>query len=397
MENTTTPSILFYRYGSICEPDLIQAFTSLNISVVEEDFEIHTKAINHNTRIEILAKHLLSHTYSFVFSLNYFPHISEVCERLKVPYVCWSVDCPVAELFSPSVANSCNHIFLFDYMQYMRFSPYNPEHIYYLPLATNPSRWDEVFASISEGDLTQYTHEVSFVGSLYTEKSPLAGIQLPDVLTGYIDGLIDSQLLIYGLNFLEECVTPELIHALYNHSPLFRELAGAYPNSEAYIAANHFIGMEAAKRERIRTLNKLAANTPVTLYTHSDVSSIHHADCRPGVRTLTEMPKIFHLSKINLNITMRPIQSGLSLRIWDVLGCGGFLLTNFQSEISEYFEIGRDLVCYESLPDLLEKTNYYLHHEDERKTIAANGYEKVKLHHSYTNRLRDIIQTISST
>ena len=29
-------TILFYRYGSICEPSILQAFRSLNIEVVEE-------------------------------------------------------------------------------------------------------------------------------------------------------------------------------------------------------------------------------------------------------------------------------------------------------------------------------------------------------------------------
>lgn len=30
---------------------------------------------------------------------NFFPHVSDVCEKFKIPYVCWSVDRPVLELF----------------------------------------------------------------------------------------------------------------------------------------------------------------------------------------------------------------------------------------------------------------------------------------------------------
>ena len=66
------------------------------------------------------------------------------------------------------------------------------------------------------------------------------------------------------------------------------------------------------------------------------------------------------------------------MRIFDVLGAGGFLLTNYQEELEDYFEIGKDLVCYSSEEDLLQKTAYYLEHDEERKQIARNGYLKVK-------------------
>ena len=53
-------------------------------------------------------------------------------------------------------------------------------------------------------------------------------------------------------------------------------------------------------------------------------------------------------------------RSGLSLRIFDVHGCGGFLITNYQAELPEFFEIGKDLVAYESENHLKELCAYYL-------------------------------------
>ena len=37
-----------------------------------------------------------------------------------------------------------------------------------------------------------------------------------------------------------------------------------------------------------------------------------------------QMPHIFHDAKINLNIALRVIQTGIPLRVLDVMGCGGF-------------------------------------------------------------------------
>ena len=92
-----------------------------------------------------------------------------------------------------------------------------------------------------------------------------------------------------------------------------------------------------------------------------------------------------------LNITAKAIREGLPLRIFDVLGCGGFLLTNYQTELASYFTPGTDLDCYGSEEELLEKTEYYLTHEQTRKEIARNGYETVKKYHTYPIRLTEML------
>lgn len=58
------------------------------------------------------------------------------------------------------------------------------------------------------------------------------------------------------------------------------------------------------------------------------------------------------------------------------MGAGGFVLTNYQEEILDYFEDGKDLIIYENIADLKNKIGYYLAHEEERKQIAQKGYKK---------------------
>jgi spore maturation protein CgeB len=107
-----------------------------------------------------------------------------------------------------------------------------------------------------------------------------------------------------------------------------------------------------------------------------------------------EMPLAFHESRINLNITMRNIRTGLPLRVFDILGSGGFLLTNFQAELPAFFEPGKDLAVYESFADCEKKAEYYLDHEDERRTIAENGYRKVKAYHTYEKRVEELLRIV---
>lgn len=411
--------ILFYRYNSICEPDILQVFTDFGVTVHTEETEMTDKHITPKQCAAKITEWLTTHPLAFVFSINFFPAISYTCNHFKVPYVCWSVDSPVPELFSNALKNEWNRIFLFDRAQYEFFRPINPEHIFYLPLATNVKRWESVILNMAEKDFVKYDADVSFVGSLYTEKcrydtligsgtaysasddrNPANSGGTRPIISpytqGFVDGLMEAQMKVYGYNFIPDNLTDRVIDEIADADPDFYEGSDTYGDTRRYLVAHQYIGMKLAALERERTLNRLAEHFHVTLYTNSDTSPLMGIDCRGSVHTLTEMPKVFHASKINLNMTMRPIETGLSLRVWDILGCGGFLLTNYQSEIPEYFEIGKELETYESIEELEQKVQYYLTHEDERIEIAVNGYEKTAKFHTYELRIAEMIRILST-
>lgn len=390
-------TILFYRYGSLCEPDLINAFRSLGITVKEEQTEITNKKLSPAKCVELISSAVESIRPVFVFSINFFPAIAEVCHLYKVLYLCWTVDCPVLELFSASLRHNTNRIFMFDRAQYEYFSRFNPECCFHLPLASCTQRFDEVVSSISDKDEACFKNKISFVGSLYIEKNPLRRLtSLSDYTSGYINGIVDASLKIFGCNFIEDALTNQVICDIRNADPSFFSLSDTVFESDRYVAAHEYIGIQAAETERIHTLNTLAEHFPVDLYTRSNTSALKGVHIHGGIQTLTEMPKVFHLSKINLNMTIRPIQTGLPLRIFDILGCGGFLMTNIQPELTEHFEIGVDLEAYASLDELVDKCDYYLTHEKEREQIAQNGYRKVKESHSYQTRLLEMLRSASS-
>lgn len=393
--------ILFHRYGSICEPDIIEAFRSLGVMVDEEDSEIHQKNISGDVRIKILAERILTKKPAFVFSINYFPYISEVCQKLNVLYVCLSVDCPVLEFFSNSIHNDCNRIFLFDYNQYLQFKDENPECIYYLPLGTNVDRWDEALMNINGGTQDGWLYDISMVGSLYTEKSPYDNLVMDDFDRGFSDGLIQAQLRFPGLELVHEVINERVVQAIKNAPSKDGSgqwdkytLADAITDTDSYVAANYYLGMRVSQLERIRFLNSLAEDFDVHLFTRSDASLLKNVHIHDGVSTHKEMPIVFNKSKINLNITIRSIQTGLSQRVWDVLGCGGFLLSNYQMEIPEYLEIGKDLDCFENEVELKEKVAHYLRCEEERMEIAKHGYETVKNKHTCRNRVAEILKIV---
>lgn len=104
-------NILFYRYGSICEPDIIQSLKGLGNNVDEITVEIYNKDFTPSEGVRLLTDTLFAHSYDFIFSINFYPFISEVCNIFHLRYICWTVDSPIAELYSSAICNPWNRIF----------------------------------------------------------------------------------------------------------------------------------------------------------------------------------------------------------------------------------------------------------------------------------------------
>lgn len=385
--------ILFYRYNSICESDVIDILKNLGHRVQELTNEMTDKDFSDKQRVALMSSVLKQNRYDMVFSINFFPVVSDVCNIFKIPYVCWIVDSPVMELYAYAIRNPWNRIFLFDYALFEEFSGENPDCIFYLPLGANYDRLDDLMETITEEEKEKYKADVTFVGSLYTEKCPYNHLKENTYLKGYLDGLIRAQEKVYGYNFLEECISEDILEEFKEKVPFYFFTERFMQNDKAAMA-HLYLGNKVTEQERLHLLKAVSENCALKLYTGSDVSPLPLADYRGLAETMMEMPKIFHLSKINLNLTSKPIRSGLPLRIWDILGAGGFLLTNYQSEIGEYFEIGKEVEIFSGEAELLEKIRYYLEHEEERKQIARRGYEKAKKMYSLKHRVEQILETI---
>lgn len=401
--------ILFYRYNSICEPAIINALTSFNIDVVQIMEDKGSTKDSAKNNIERAQKQIEEFRPDAVFSINFFPMLSKLCHIYGLIYIAQSVDCPVMELFDKALLYDTNRIFLFDKAQYMMLHPYNPGCIFYLPLGSNPDQIAELLKDKPErGDLNPLA--IAFVGSLYSEKNPYGQIKdkLSEHTKGFVDGLIQSQQSVYGYSFIEKTLPSNIAEEIHEYNPGF---TGRYEDNcimsvsklRQFTAAHYFIEYELARKERFETLSALAKEFETDLYTNSDTDVFkdlsgsegqNKLHIHTGVKTLTEMPVVFNNAKINLNMTLRAIETGLPLRIFDICAAGGFLMTNYQEELPEYFEIGKEVEYYGSLDELLDKCAYYLSHDDARSKIAASGLERTKKQHTWKHRVAQIITSI---
>ena len=383
--------ILMYRWKAYNYRDIEQTFLALGHTVdnIEQELLCYDVSPEFEQTIENLIK---KNHYDMVFTVNYFALISNVCQRQQIKYVSWTCDNPLISMYHESVFHPCNYIFTFDKTNYLEFKSMGVEHIWYLPLAVDTNRLDTVIRHAD--DLAKYQGDVAFVGSLYERNSyDKLKHRLPEYLRGYFDAVMEAQLNVSGANIVEPMLTVDILEQLQQYFKLEKS-EGSFSDL-GLIFQTTVLGFKIAELQRRRALIELSKHFKVNVYSNSDVRDLVRVQYCGSVDYWSEMPKVFHASKINLNFTIPNIKSGIPLRIWDVLGSGGFLLTNYQAEIPYYFKEGEDLVCFDGIDDMQEKTSYYLTHEEERKQIARNGYEKVKEHHSYIDRIQTMLEIVN--
>ena len=382
--------ILMYRWKAYNYKDIKHTFEKLGYEIKE----VQQDLLNYDVDEVFAAKLkdiIKSETFKFVFTVNYFPLISNVCQECGILYVCWSCDNPLISMYHQSVFNDVNRIFLFDLTNVEEFKGMGAEHVYHLPLAVDCDRLDYLFNTAPNPQIP--ADEISFVGSLYEKNSyDKMEYTLPEYLRGYFEALMEAQRDLQGMNIIDRMLTPEILMELENYFELQKSEDSLSDLNLIFSVTT--LGFKIAQKQRRRILIDLSKYHDVSIYTNSNTEDLLRVKYKGSVDYWSEMPFVFRDSKINLNMTIPNIKSGAPLRIYDILGAGGFCLTNFQAELPMQFENEKHLVWYYSNEDLYEKVDYYLKHDTERKSIAKEGHDFVRRNCTYDQRINLMLETI---
>ncbi len=120
-----------------------------------------------------------------------------------------------------------------------------------------------------------------------------------------------------------------------------------------------------------------------------------------GTLSDVEMIQMYSRSKINLGFSTcgnthetgeRILQ--VRLRDFEVPMSGGFYMVEYMEELEEFFDIGKEVVCYNGPDDLAEKIKYYLEHDNEREKIRKAGYERCLREHTWHKRFEMVFKEI---
>lgn len=217
--------------------------------------------------------------------------------------------------------------------------------------------------------------DVTFVGQAYGER--------PAYIHHLLDNGIDVRVWGWGWqNFSPAAVAANSPHPLCRAANIGKALLTS-------------AGWQAVGR---RLTNLAAAPSKKTAKESSERVTLP-ASILGGILSDEEMIKMYSRSKINIGFSTcgrtheteeRIVQ--VRLRDFEVPMSGGFYMVEYMEELEDFFDIGREIVCYTNKEDLFDKIKYYLKHDDERERIRQAGYERCLQDHSWHKRFEMAFQ-----
>lgn len=108
-----------------------------------------------------------------------------------------------------------------------------------------------------------------------------------------------------------------------------------------------------------------------------------------------EQVKALCAAKIGLNFHVDhqagELDRGLNLRAFELAACGLFQLLQRVPSVSEFFKEGKEVVCFDTQEEMLDKIRYYLSHEDERQRIAQAARARALRDHTWQRRVQTML------
>lgn len=312
----------------------------------------------------------------FVLASNYAGMDTEALfarffEDARIPYVSWFTDTPRMILYDRKLHCSPYMVAATWERAYTtHFEQLGFQHIHFMPLATDPSLFQGTPAVNTERSL-------AFVGTSMIEEAEEAWgklCHLPAV-TEAIRRAFDEGRVTHD-RFAEG------VEAIVDAALLARCDASERRHVELCLI------YEATRRQRAGMVLRLAP-------------------CRPAVRGDAAWRRIYPAAEgtvayhdglaayyrdtaVNLNVTSLQMKTAVNQRVFDCPAAGGFLLTDAQADLAEFFDPGREVETFASLEELCEKTDHYLAHPKERVALVERAQRRIAAHHTHAHRLQTL-------
>ncbi len=374
-----------------------------NLKLLGHEVTVFSRKCVHYTKDLDLASEMINAIHNSlieaVFSFDYFPIISMVCNVVGIPYYSLVYDCPHLTLFAKTIVYNCNHVGCFDRNLVERFGKMGINTVSYIPIPVD----GKMFTANDR----KYKADVSFVGSLYTdEHSYYDTLKVSDLEKSKMDDAVAREVFNYSakdIEFFLRDSSGDIEEARLKYYEKILRTNDLLPGDDyfedvEYILQAIVLRKQVTILERKQLLSEIASGVnDFAFYSGSKVEDTKLSEALKGyVDYSKQMPSVFKNSKINLNITLRSIQSGIPLRVLDILCCGGFCLSNYQREIEEEFAIDKEIVVYQSMEECMDKIEYYLRHEDARAEIAKAGMQAINDRFNYRTILQKLIPSVRS-
>lgn len=338
--------------------------------------------------VKMLLKVVVEFKPDFVFTINHLGVdregvLVDLLQRLKLPLASWFVDNPHLILYMyKRLVSDWTAIFTWDADNVASLRQLGFEHVHYLPLATDATRFTPPKRPLPAGH--EWASRVSFVGNsmVYKVGHRMKAGKFPREL------LVSYRKVAAGFGESDERSVSAYLRAQHpDLATVFDDL----PDDENRLTYETMITWEATRQYR---RSCVAATLPFNPLIVGDDGWLRTFDDEgEGWRwhdTLSyydDLPDFYPLSEVNFNCTSKQMKGAVNQRIFDAPAAGAFVLTDQRDQMDALFEPGREIASYASPEEATDRIAYYLKHPEERQRIIAKARQRILAEHTYEHRL----------
>ncbi|MFH1744188.1 MAG: glycosyltransferase [bacterium] len=305
-------------------------------------------------------------------------------DDLPITKVIWYLDNPARVKVSQEELEATDVVFSFDpsYLPSLRDMGARSVHTLHNAAGLLP------VVRLDDNQPPRQGPEVGFVGALAANRFKAVRefwLQRDSEYVKILDGILDDYLADPSLSLADR---------YQNNSDATKRLPySGFPvlyleERATYLRRYHFL--EAIKDMGLKTYGAPEWAAPEMakdlVPCYSDQTPDYHRD----------LPKLYFDTEINVNIFHVQCIDSPNPRVFDVLTCGGFLLTEYRPCLEEYFEDGVELRWFKTREELAELVAFYREHPEEREEIARRGQEKALACHLARNRMETVMKILTT-
>ena len=311
--------------------------------------------------------------------------LMDLLARLQLPLASWFVDNPhlIIHLYSRCVS-PWTALFTWDADNIESLRRTGFEHVFYLPLGTDPDRFHPSRAAVPDA----WKADISFVGNsmLYKVGGRLKNGRFPrelllpfrEVSQAFMDSEQRSVADFLRLSFPE-------VHTRYE----------ALPDNEARLAYETAITWQATRLYRNGCVRRLLPFCPLIVGDRGWRIEFRREPCQPryldALSYYAELPAFYEHSAINFNCTSKQMKGAVNQRVFDVPAAGAFVLTDWRPQMEQLFEPD-EMACYHDPEEIPDLARHYLAHPAERRKLAAAARNRVLACHTWEHRLQALLE-----
>ena len=324
--------------------------------------------------------------------VNQVVGLPEALNALDVPLLTWEVDPAVDRLPLPAGPVPPSHLFTFRRRHAAALRDSGHGSVTWLPLAAPPHRCP---IAVTDEDRERFASVVSFVGSSMTGRARAYAQRVVQDVRAWLhvhgrppaeaQGLVGT-VLRRQRKAGDRWLLPELLDEICPGLQEWSERTGR-PHEPAVL-----LGELPSSERRLRIVHSLASfgmrvwgdagwkmvKAPGLQY--RGFAGHHH-----------DLTRIYQLSAINLDIGRLYQSDIVTMRVFDVMACGGFVIAQHSDELGDLFEVGVEVESWSTREELVDKVRHYLAHPQQAQEIAQRGRAVVEARHRVGHRVERML------